>query len=662
MISHVAHVPKEEARVWRQTFRGDLKVFTKPLIIPEYTAAKLGTRDYSLPKNNKPKSVCGYTPRLVTRDAEKIKRDFFHYPTGGKNKNYMHVICATLLKWIEQNCVTVIGDFDLDAANPHVEAILAWIVEPNKPRCCIDGSPFTVCAPMPKPSCVLDTAADFLNTLQPEVCFCIVDDHQGFLQAHINRLSQRFCHLQFGNLLLIHRALAFGIHVSPPKFQNLNRIAVSALNRRGIPCLLYLDDRAVIDDLLRPLEEGETGIGVYALYCLLVAFGGFCSIKKCDFIPQKQGRFLGFDFDTHAQTISVPPEKHEKLKKLVAEFKAGIPSPLGKDVDEDFMVNIHLLEKIRGKIISWCLVALNFGFYTREMNEAIKKHYARFPGPRAEDILMWRSELDNYDELIAELDLWCDLEYVSLTRPWISGEHNYLDLPLELYTDASGGGLGSNCYIGGALDPRKFTLPLWLAPYPIHIKEAYVILIAIQSYGTKYHGKRLIVFCDNEAVVASWNGSGSRDIHLARVLKDLCKYCHDHNIHLTLKWVDTKNQLADEPSRQLSHNFARLKTNFAARLITKLGVNLDLFATPDDRIGSGIRYYSEYPYLGCDGVDGMSYKWSDGDICYAYCPRVLRGPFLKVKLYDSDRKIYNTEILQHKQLYFSRHFYFERSD
>lgn len=296
------------------------------------------------------------------------------------------------------------------------------------------------------------------------------------------------------------------------------------------------------------------------------------------------------------------------------------------------MVNMHLLEQIRGKIISWCLVALNFGFYTREMNEAIKKHYARFEGPRAEDSLMWRSELDNYDELIAELDLWCELEYVSLTRKWLPDEHHYLDLPLELYTDASGGGLGSNCYVRGVLDPRRFTLPLWLAPYPIHIKEAYVILIAIQSYGTKYHGKRLIVFCDNEAVVSSWNGKGSKDIHLARILSELCKYCHDNGIHLTLKWIATDKQLADEPSRQLSHVFARIKSNIAAKLISKLGVNLDLFASPDDRIGPNIRYYSEYPFGDCHGVDGMSYIYQEGDICYAYCPRVLRGPFLNVSV------------------------------
>ena len=576
--------------------------------------------------------MCGYTPRILQRESERKRRDFFYYPTGGNNLRYMHVICATLLKWIEQNVVTVVGDFDLNAENPHVEAILAWIVEPNKPRCCIDGSPFTVCAPCPKPSCILDTAADFLSVLRKLDKFCVVDDHQGFLQAHINHFSQRFCHLQFHDLLLIHRALAFGIHVSPPKFQNLNRIAVSALNRRGIPCLLYLDDRAVIDRPVREFAEGETGIGVYSLFCLLVAFGGFISYKKCDFVPTCQGRFLGFDFDTEKEIISVPVEKHEKLKKLVRKFKDGVNTRGRKptDLDEDYYLNMNLLEQIRGKIISWCLVATNFGFFTREMNEAIKQHYARFDGPRAEDVLMRRSELKNYEELIRELDLWCQLEYVSLTRKWIPSEHTYLDIPDELYTDASGGGMGSNRFQRGVLDPRKFPLPLWLAPFPIHVKEAYAILIAIKSYGKKYYRKRLIVFCDNESVVASWNGRGSRDIHLARVLSELSRFCHDNEIHLTLKWVATDKQLADEPSRCISHNFARLKNNFAEKLVSKLNVNLDLFASPDDRISPHIRFYSEYEYLESSGVDGLSYQWKDGDIPYAYAPRVLRAPFLKV--------------------------------
>ena len=628
LLSHVDHVPKNEARTWRTVRGREIKVYTKPLSIPEYTQQRLGSRDYTQSKNQKDNSTCGFSPRILEKDAAKMKRDFFYYPTGGRNTNFMHVICATLLKWIEQNCVTLVGDFELEDENPLVEAILAWIVEPNKPRCCIDGSVFTVCAPKPKPSCILDTAADFLKVLRPNDHFSVVDDQSGFLQAHINPFSQRFCHIAFGNLLMIHRALAFGIHVSPPKFQSLNRVAVSALNKRGYECLLYLDDRAVIDRLLRPLQPGETGIAVYILLCLLVAFGGYVSPTKCNFVPVQRGRFLGFDFDTIKQTISVPVDKHEKLRRLVKEFKRKrVKNSVGQPC-----INAHLLERIRGRIISWCLVCLNFGFHTREMNEVIKKHYARFPGPRALDELMPMTLLPSYELLINELDLWCELEYVSLTRPWISEKHGYLELPEELYTDASGGGLGSACYNGKVLDLRKFTVPLHMTHLPIHVKEAYVILVAIKSYGTKYFGKRLLVWCDNIAVVESWNGKGSRDIELARILSKLCKFCHDNNIHLTLKWVATDKQLADAPSRELSHVFARIKTKFAHRIVSKLGVNLDLFASPDDCISPNIRFYSEYNFPNCIGVDGMSYTYKEGDVCYAYAPRVLRAPFLKVKI------------------------------
>ena len=77
---------------------------------------------------------------------------------------YMHVICSQIMAWLDQDCVRVLGKFD-DNKFP-IQAVLPWIVEERKPRCCIDGSPFTCCAPRPKPKCHLDTAADLLKMLE----------------------------------------------------------------------------------------------------------------------------------------------------------------------------------------------------------------------------------------------------------------------------------------------------------------------------------------------------------------------------------------------------------------------------------------------------------------------------------------------------------------
>ena len=619
LIGCQKHIAKEDAVVWRTINGREVKLFTKPIINADYTRQKLGPRDYTKAANNNPKSVCGYCPRILQRKVSKNDKDYFYYPTGGKNLDYMHVICSQIISWLDQDCVRVLGVInDPEIA---VEAILPWIVETGKPRCCIDGSPFTCCAPHPKPKCHLDTAADLLKIIEAGDHFSIIDDQSGFLQSRINDISQQLCRLQFGDLLLTHRGLAFGIHVSPPKFQNLNRVAVSTMNKAGFPTLLYLDDRLIIEKLLRPLSAEETGIGVYCLLGLLVGYGGYVSPKKCNFIPTQQGRFLGFDFDSIAQTITVPAEKHAKVVEQIREFKEGTV------IYGVSYRNMQLLEQIRGRIISWCLVVNNFGFYTREMNAAIAAHYARFEGPRAEESLMRLDMLEGYDFLEDELNVWRDLEFVHLTRQWIEEDHTYLEL-VEVYTDASGAGLGSARVVNGERIDRRYPMPLWLAPLPIHCKEAYAILVTIEANGQRYHHRRLLCWCDNRSVVDAWNGRGSRDLDLARILRQLCDLCHRHGIILIIKWIDTENQLADEPSRDISPIFSRIKEKISRRLTHYLGVNLDLFASPADTICT--RFYSEYEYPNSAGVDGLTYPGCDSDVIYAFPPRALLKPFLKV--------------------------------
>ena len=263
------------------------------------------------------------------------------------------------------------------------------------------------------------------------------------------------------------------------------------------------------------------------------------------------------------------------------------------------------------------------------MNEALKNHAAKFPDCIIQDYLVSIHEIPNFKELKIELKVWTDLHYTYLSRKWLDESHKLLE-KIEIYTDASGAGIGAAQIIDGRRVERQFDMPLWLADRAIHVKEGYAIFITLQSYGKDLYNSRVIILCDNEGVCKGWNGTGSRDIDLARVFSDMHKYCHDHNIHVTLKWVSTKEQEADDPSREITPVFSRLKTNFCRRLVDQLGVDLDLFASFSNRVGD-IPFYSEYPHPNAFGVDGMSYTGRTGHVCYAYPPRVLILPFLRVR-------------------------------
>ena len=630
LMTYSQHIPRntKDLPVWRQVNGKDVKLYTAPVRDRHYTESRLGGRDYSKPSNCEKNSTCGYCPRIYCDDPEKEK-DHFYYATGGKNGKYMHVICSQIIEWMKQDCVRLIGEMKDSGQEMDAQAILPWIVEVNKPRCCVDGSCFTCTAPLPKPSCVLDNAARLLQIIMKDDSFHVIDDQQGFLQSMINWRSQTFCRIQFSRLLLTHRSLAFGLTKSPSIFQWLNRVAVSAMNKRGFPTLLYLDDRLLKEKLLRPLEEHETSVGGYVLFCFLVAFGGFVSMGKSHFKPVKKGKFLGFIFDTEKETITVPQSKHRKCCSEIGQFVSGL------SIGGIRYFNMKLLEKIRGRIMSWMLVCENWGFFTREMNHTLKKHMARFTGPRAETELMPMSEIDNLSELIEELHLWRDIDYVSLTRKWRPAEHVQLESFKEIYTDASGGGLGSAVADEnrpGSFKTRKYAMPLWLAPLAIHVKEAYAVYITINSYGDEHIGKRVVILCDNRSVVDSWEGNGTRDIDMSRILSKIRKKCQKFDIHLTLKWVATDKQAADEPSREMSHVFSRLKGYFGRRLERSLGVNLDLFADPGNVLIEGMRFFAEYKFPSAAGVNGMAYlsQMKTGDVVYAYPPRALSGPFLQV--------------------------------
>ena len=84
---------------------------------------------------------------------------------------------------------------------------------------------------------------------------------------------------------------------SPSKFQQLNRVIVDWCRRRGFRINLYLDDRLIVSPPGLPMRKNETTAELYCTMQLLVAVGGYVSMKKSDFLPKTHVTFLGFEID-----------------------------------------------------------------------------------------------------------------------------------------------------------------------------------------------------------------------------------------------------------------------------------------------------------------------------------------------------------------------------
>ena len=234
-------------------------------------------------------------------------------------------------------------------------------MERSKPRLCIDGGPHKAIGSEKLP-CELDAITEVLADIQPNMHMVKIDDSNGFMHVNLSTWSKPDHGFKFGSLIYRAIGLPFGLSVSPPKFQMLNKVAINALNRRGFLAYLYLDDRLVLSTVRPP--PNHTSKQNFGLLCLLTAFGGFLSLSKCQLIPAQRMEFLGFILDTKKQTVEIPKQKYSATMEMIQKW-----------LQSSTYFDIHQLEKIRGKLNSWLIVIPMLRLFIREQNEVIRKAY-----------------------------------------------------------------------------------------------------------------------------------------------------------------------------------------------------------------------------------------------------------------------------------------------
>ena len=160
------------------------------------------------------------------------------------------------------------------------------------------------------------------------------------------------------------------------------------------------------------------------------------------------------------------------------------------------------------------------------MTEVIKKAYETNRW-----FIAW-SEVDE-KRLKTEIKNWTELNMFALTRKWQHDRHTVFEMTdanLILFTDASQFALGVELY--DAINPedctndkmilnRHYQICTESVNEAIHIKEAKVILLALQSAKLYCRNQHISIMVDNMAVVKSFEGLGSHDIKLSRIIQDI---------------------------------------------------------------------------------------------------------------------------------------------
>ena len=219
---------------------------------------------------------------------------------------------------------------------------------------------------------------------------------------------------------------------------------------------LYIDDR--IGVTLDPIQypPGTTSREAYMMCLLTNSLGVFLSATKSHWVPSTRVIFLGFIIDSVDCTVEIMPEKYQRVVEQIHDLLETSHSKGYWDM--------HLMEIIRGKLISWLIVITNMRIFIRELNVAIARAYDRDDFALKNDILV---DL----HIQSELEIWLQLKPSDLKRKWLQDSHVVAELKsYTISTDASGFAAGLAFGPQRALQYRTFTWNLTEYGFRIHYK------------------------------------------------------------------------------------------------------------------------------------------------------------------------------------------------
>ena len=471
----------------------------------------------------------------------------------------------TIENWLKSGAIFIIEPEKVDLCTP---LVIANVQLPNrpppdptkKPRICHDGG-FEKSVELFSFPCKLDDLSVAQKTMEKNDLMSKTDDKRGFHLVKLAKESRGLTAFYYKGKFLAYRVALFGSPIIPAIFQRANMVVVNYCRVVfGIVINLYLDDRLMIDNA----ETIINGVPMHAFVCtsLIVAAGGVISIQKSDFEPKHIQEFLGLTLNTKNCEISVPGHKWEKFRKIILKIL------------QEKSCTFKELEKLRGLCVSFILCNPMTKLFIRTMNAIIAEATAKELAPSA------KIYLDA--ALRAELEEWLKLDYLQMKHCW-KNEINPLEPLFRLsFTDSSSFSASTVIFLtDGTTITKQWFFAEDTQPLPIYYKEGLAILWMLRFFPEKFQDRQITHFCDNQNIVASYNNLGSKVGLLNEIITNIYKELHKLNATLTMFWISTHHQLADESSRHISWNEEYLPKVFFDEIMCGLNVrpDIDVFAT-----------------------------------------------------------------------------------
>ena len=374
----------------------------------------------------------------------------------------------------------------------------------------------------------VDEAISIANMLGRGTLFAKIDLKKAFRQCPVRPADWHLLGLHWRGLYYYDKCLPFGLRSSPFLFNTvasaLEYIFRAQLNNAHI--IHYLDDFLIAGPPHTPTCS-DTFKGVEAICTHL----GIQTKLEKRTPPTTLITFPGIELDTVAQVARVPAGKLSLLIQDLTAFHTR-----QKCTKRDLLSLIGKLA-FAAKVVPAGRI-----FMRRLIDTSTTVHHLHH-------------HLRLSKAMKADLNWWLHFARTWNGRSFFLDHHWTPSPTFQLYTNASQQGYG--CYWRGHW--ISGTWDRYQARRDIQWKELFAILVAASAWGAQWPRKRLLVHCDNHAVVDVWRTGTCKQAALMQLVRALFFTAAKHNFTLLIQHIEgTSNCIADSLSRLQFHRFRHL--------------------------------------------------------------------------------------------------------
>ena len=247
--------------------------------------------------------------------------------------------------------------------------------------------------------------------------------------------------------------------------------------------------------------------------------------------------FLGMLVNTVEMTVLPPVEKVRKAMDLI------------ENMANKCKVTVKQIQKLCGFLNFLCRSIVPSRAFTRCLyaytgqNKLKSHHHIRVMQEIRNDLHTWSTFLQHP---------------VAYCRPFIDFTRYWTAEQIQMYSDAS-----KNSTLGwGAFCENSWTYAMWNLDFiinkdpSIEYLELFTVLVAVTNWIDRFRNKRIVLFCDNQSVVAMINNTTSSCRNCMVLIRKLVLHSMIHNVRVFACYITSKNNIfADLLSRNKFSGF-----------------------------------------------------------------------------------------------------------